>query len=712
MINIIEALINKLISMIRFVKLTLLISLLMNRATFGQEFMPSGMEEILYGVAYYYEYMPYERLEEDAKMMKECGINVVRICESTWGYYERQDGVFNFDNVGRILDVMHQNGIKVIIGTPTYAIPTWLAKKHPEILAERKGGKVLYGSRQNMDISHPVYRYYAKRIIRKLIEFTYRHPAVIGFQVDNETKHYQTEGENVQKQFLQYLKTKFKTPEEMNKAFGLHYWSNSVNAWEDMPSTMGSINGSLNNEFSKFQRNLVTDFLSWQVDIIDEYKRSDQFITHNFDLSWRNGSYAIQPDVDHFEACKSIDICGIDVYHKTQDELDGVTIAFAGDLARSMKQDNYFVIETSAQSILNSATQKLPYPGQLRLQAYSHLASGANMVAYWHWHSIHNSAETYWKGLLSHDLELNPTYFEAKQMAAEFKQHGKDIISLKKNNKVAIYFSNESLSALREFPFSYKMDYNDILRMVYEILYKSNIECDFVDHNVSNLSKYKIIIVPPLYVAPDRELERLNAFVEQGGFVLYFFKSGFCNENVQVRTDRMPAILRKACGFSYQQFTNFDKLKLKYNPFNVPQQENYVSVWGELLIPESAEVLAWYDHPHWGKYAAITQNEFGKGGITYFGSLPSPEIIKKNINNMLAKAGLDDPSYKYSFPVIIRNGVNKAGKKMHYILNYSPEPAEVIYYFDDGTNLFTKQKIKTNDQILIDPWDLCIVIEK
>jgi len=158
-------------------------------------FSPSSMKEILYGVAYYYEYMPYERLEEDARMMQECGINMVRICESTWGYHERQDGEFHFDYVQRILDVMHKHGIKVIVGTPTYAIPTWLARKHPEILAVRKEGRARYGSRQNMDISHPVYRFYAGRMIRKLMEQTHWHPAVIGFQVDNETKHYDTAGQ-------------------------------------------------------------------------------------------------------------------------------------------------------------------------------------------------------------------------------------------------------------------------------------------------------------------------------------------------------------------------------------------------------------------------------------------------------------------------------------------------------------------------------------
>ena len=675
-------------------------------------FKSSKMEEILYGVAYYYEYMPYERLEEDARMMSECGINLVRICESTWGYHERQDGVYNFEHVGRILDVMHKHGIHVIIGTPTYAIPTWLAKKYPEILADRKDGRAKYGSRQNMDISHPVYRYYAERIIRKLVEYTVDHPAVTGFQVDNETKHYDSEGDNVQKQFTQYLKTKFDTPEEMNRAFGFHYWSNSVNEWEDMPSTMGSINGSLNCEFDKFQRKLVTDFLAWQVGIINEYKRSDQFVMQNFDLSWRSGSYAIQADVDHFEACVPLDICGIDVYHATQDDLDGVTIGFAGDLARSMKQENYLVVETSAQSILNSASQRLHYPGQLRLQAYSHLACGANMVAYWPWSSIHNSAETYWKGLLSHDLEPNPTYYEAKRIAAEFKKHGKDLINIKKNNKVAIYFSNESLSALREFPFSYSIGYNDIIKVLYEILYKSNIECDFVDHTVNDLSTYKLIIIPPLYVASDSELEKLNAFAKQGGSILYYFKSGFCNENVQVRSIRMPAVLRDACGFSYQQFTNFEKIALKDNPFEVKEVDNYVSLWGELLIPESADVLATYDHPHWGKYAAITRNEFGQGRVTYLGSLASNEIIEKIIDDLIVEAKIQSSSQKYSFPIIVRSGINQYNKKVHYILNYSPQKVEVEYYFGDGKDLFTGNHVASNERLAIEEWDLRIVIEK
>jgi beta-galactosidase len=374
------------------------------------------MKELLYGVAYYDEYMPYERLETDIQMMLEAGINVVRIAESTWSTHEPQNGVFDFTSVNRVLDAMYKAGIHVIVGTPTYAVPTWMVKEHPDVLAVTKNGPGRYGARQIMDITNPTYLFYAERIIRKLMENIKGHPAIIGYQIDNETKHYDTSGPNVQQKFIKYLKDKFKTTDALNKEFGLAYWSNDVHAWEDMPSVIGTINGSLGAEFSKFQRKLVDDFLAWQVHIVKEYRQEGQFITQNFDFEWRGYSFGVQPNVNHFTASEPFDITGVDIYHPTQEDLTGIEISFGGDVARSTKQQNYFVLETEAQAFSNWT----PFPGQLRLQAFSHVASGANMVAYWHWHSIHNSFETYWKGLLSHDLQPNPVYHEAKTIGADF----------------------------------------------------------------------------------------------------------------------------------------------------------------------------------------------------------------------------------------------------------------------------------------------------
>lgn len=152
-------------------------------------------KNFLYGAAYYYEYLPYDRLDEDIKMMKDADINVVRIGESTWSTYEPQEGVFDFSKLDKVVNAMQKAGINVIIGTPTYAIPTWMAKAYPEVLLTDKSGKHQYGSRQIIDITNPTFRSFSERIIRKMIERTVHNPAVIGFQVDNETKHFDTSSE-------------------------------------------------------------------------------------------------------------------------------------------------------------------------------------------------------------------------------------------------------------------------------------------------------------------------------------------------------------------------------------------------------------------------------------------------------------------------------------------------------------------------------------
>jgi beta-galactosidase len=449
---------------------------------------------------------------------------------------------------------------------------------------------------------------------------------------------------------------------------------------------------------------LVTDFLAWQASIVREYKRDDQFITQNFDLSWRGMSYGIQPDVDHFEAAKVVDIAGIDIYHPTQDRLDGVEIGFGGDLARSMKQNNYFVMETEGQSLYTT----LQYPGQMRLEAFTHLSLGANMVAYWPWHAIHNGPETYCTGLLTHDMQPNPAYEEAKQIAKEFKELGPSLINLKVNNEVALYFSNESLTATKWLPFSDKLDYNDLIHQLYETLYKMNIGCDFVNHTTDDLSKYKLIVVPSLYVASDKEIERLNNYVANGGHIIYAFRSGFSNENVQVRQCMQPGLLTDVCGIRYQQFTNINRVELKDCRFKTTSGEDYMTDWIELITPVTAEVWASYDHPVWGQYAAITHNKYGKGTATYFAGYPSPEVMKQIISKVVERAGIETEENGLSFPIVVRKGTNEKGKTIRYYFNYSASPVTITYNHQKAKELFSGKSVDKGNSFTLKAWDLAI----
>lgn len=666
------------------------------------------MNHLLYGVAYYDEYMPYDRLDQDIQMMQAAGINVVRIAESTWSTHEPQNGVFDFSSVDRVLDAMHQTGIAVIVGTPTYAIPTWLVKQHPDVLAETPRGPGRYGARQNMDITHPVYLYHAERIIRKLIERVHDHPAVIGYQTDNETKHYHTSGPNVQLLFVKYMRETFGSLDAINQAFGLDYWSNRINSWEDFPSVVGTINGSLGAEFARFQRKLVTDFLAWQVSIVNEYKRPDQFVTHNFDLEWRGYSHGVQADVDHFAAARPFDIAGIDIYHPSQADLTGIEISFGGDVTRSMKGDNYLVLETQAQAFPHWT----PYPGQLRLQAFSHLASGANMVEYWHWHSIHNSFETYWKGLLSHDFGSNPVYEEAKTIGRDFARLSPQLVNLRRTNKTALLVSNEALTAMEWFKLpDARQNYNDIVRLMYDQLYKMNVGCDIVHPASDNLDAYTLLIVPALYAASDGLLERLNTFVKNGGHIVYTFKGGFSDEHVKVRTVRQPGIIGEACGIAYSMFVKPKNVALKDDPFHVGDAQNAVETWMELITPTTAEVLAYYDHPYWGQYAAITSNRYGAGTATYIGCLTSPAVMRKVLEQAVKDAGLWRIDQDLEYPLITKSGVNELGKTVHYYFNYADAPGSIAYAHPDGRELLADTVVRTGDTVQIERWEVLIIAE-
>ena len=202
---------------------------------------------VLYGAAYYHEYMPYDRLDKDVALMKAAGLTVVRMGESTWSLWEPEDGRFDYAWMDRVVDAMGKAGIKVILGTPTYSIPAWMAHQHPEILARRIppgmfGGQPIasaYGIRQNMDTDSPAYRFYAERLIRHIVAHYKDNPTVIGWQLDNETSSYDAANPDVFIGFQHYLERKFGTPEALSKAWFLNYWGEDLHTWEDLPTRDG-----------------------------------------------------------------------------------------------------------------------------------------------------------------------------------------------------------------------------------------------------------------------------------------------------------------------------------------------------------------------------------------------------------------------------------------------------------------------------------------
>ena len=682
---------------------------------------PVKMSNVLYGAAYYNEYMPADlqpgRLDKDVALMKAAGITVVRMGESTWSLWEPEDGKFEYAWMDRIVDAMGKAGIKVILGTPTYSIPTWLYHDHPEILARPLGGTYVgYGMRQNMDTDNPIYRARAERLIRNMVAHYRENPNVIGWQIDNETSSYGASNADVFAGFVNHLKKKFGTTDNLNKAWFLNYWGQDVNQWEDMPTRDNATSTAYKLEWTRWEQMRVTDFLTWQAGLVRANRRPDQFVTQDFGGSMRR-------DVNEYEVSKSLDIAANNPYHGTQDHMDGEAQAMQGDYTRSLKHTNFLVTETNAQTTdWSSAYQFPPYDGQLRLDVYTHLSSGANMVEYWHWASIHSGQETYWKGVLSHDLEPNRAYAEVSRTAHELQKVGPHLVNLKIRNKVAILYSVDSANALDFMPFALggapqwqmgkvQADYTAVLHQMYRALYRNNVGADFVFPEAADFSQYDLVVIPPLYIADDALLTKISDYVKGGGHVLMSFKSGFANENSAVRYVRAPGPLREATGFSYQEFSNLEKpLALKGDPFHL-SDNNKVMYWAEFLKLEHAKPLAFYDHPFFGQWPAITENEFGKGSLTYEGTFLSDELQQKVVGDLLGTLHLTDAALKLPESVRVKSGTNDMGKAVHYFLNYSSAPVKFAYGMKAGKDLLTGTAMSAGQTVSLGPWDLAIVEE-
>ena len=685
---------------------------------------------VLYGAAYYNEYTPQdtptaqaERLEKDVALMKAGGLNVVRMGESTWSLWEPEDGKFDYAWMDRIVDAMGKAGIKVILGTPTYSIPAWMYHQHPEILADRMppgqfGGKPVagaYGIRQNMDTDSPAYRFYAERLIRHIVAHYKDNPTVIGWQLDNETSSYEADNHDVFVGFQHYLEKKFHTPEELSKAWFLNYWGENIHTWEDLPPRDGTISTGYKLEWTRWSQMRVTDFLRWQAALVRECAGAGQFVTTDYGGMMRH-------DVNEEAIAPALDIAADNIYHPTQDHYDGTVQSIQGDFTRSLKHGNFLITETNAQTIgWSSEGQFPPYDGQLREDVYTHLSNGANMVEYWHWSSIAGGQETYWKGILSHDREPNRAYAEMSRTAHELQKIGSHLVGLKIHSDVAILWSRDSANAINFMPYGGPVPpwtwthapegYDSLVQQIHHALYQLNIPTDFVFPETQDFSAYKVLIVPALYISDDALLQRISDYVKKGGHVVMTFKSGFANENSAVRWVRAPGPLREAAGFSYQEFSSLENpLALKGDPFHAGE-ENKVSYWAEFLMPDHAKAIAFYDHPFFGKWPAITENSFGAGTLLYEGTYLSDALQKEVLRGALERAGLTGPDQQMPAAVHVQHGVNKQGKRIHYFFNYSGAPEQMNYSYGTGTNLLDGKGAAKGAALTLSPWDVAIIEE-
>lgn len=677
-------------------------------------------DRVLFGAAYYHEYQPHDRLEQDLDLMAAAHFSVIRVGESVWSTWEPENGQFDLDWLQPVLDGAHQRGIGVLLGTPTYAVPPWLVRLYPEITGERKTGqRIGWGARQEVDFTHPAFRFHAERVIRKIVSRYADHPAVIGFQVDNEPGNELLHNHGVFQRFVDSLRLKYVDVQTLNDEWGLVYWSHRLTDWADLWTPDGNIQPQYDVAWRQFQADQTTEFIGWQADLVREYTRPDQFVTTCI-------SYE-RPALADDELVRRLDVTAGNPYYAMQDGLlrpqtapaqQGWTttgtwaVYLSADRMYSSQQRPFLVTETNAQSIGYPWDNRPAYDGQWRQAAWALISRGAKMIEYWHWHTLHFGAETYWGGVLPHNGLPGRTYQEIAQLGAELEAAGSLITDLTPDSDVTMLYSLPSKWLMQKYPplshddgspdeRSYHSLFDPFYRGAFDaglqvrILHASQFDGSVEDHPV--------LVVPGLYLADDALLDQLVAYADAGGHLVVGPRTGYADHEARARTDVQPARLAAAAGVTYDEYSNLSHDVRVHGTTLRLGDDAAATHWADALQLDGADVLATYDHPHFGRWPAITTRTHGNGRITYVGTIPNAPLATALFRWIAPTPWTDLPS-----SVTLTSATTTDGERLRFIHNWSWNTVDVclphpLHDVLTGTTADTK--------VALGPWDVRVLAE-
>lgn len=697
-------------------------------------YQPSGVR---FGAAYYLEYQPTSSPERDLDLMKEANFSVIRVGESVWSTWEPRNGVFDLDWLQPVLDGAQERGIDVILGTPTYAAPPWLSHAYPEIAGEvRTGERMPWGARQEIDITHPAFRFHAERIIRKVVERYVDHPAVIGYQVDNEPGPFLLHNRGTFNKFVEWLKDRYGDVETLNKEWGLVYWSHRISDWRELWTPEGNAQPQYDLAWRRFQAEQITEFIGWQADIVREYASPEQFVTTCIAFD--------RPAMDESRLSADLDIAAANPYYAMQDYLDrgldlprpdswirsGVNgLLELADRSYAAKQDRFLVTETNAQAIGFSGHNLPAYPGQLQQAGLALVARGAAMIEYWHWHTNHFGTETYWMGVLPHSQQPGRVYRELAELGRILQGLGDKLDGYVPDADVAVLFSTDSKYALAFHPpfpagegqygggytIGNPMAYHDIVNAFHGGAWDANAQVRILHAEQADAltakqlaQQFPVLVAAGFYTADDEQLAKLRDYAAAGGHLVVGIRTGYGDQEARARFAVAPDVLGEAAGVSYDEFTTFRTLGLKSEGIVLSDGAAALHWADALVAADGTEVLARYDHPVFGDYPAITTSAHGKGRITYVGTVPNRALARDLFRHVVAEPlGAD---WSRSESVTLMSGV-AGGTRYFFIHNWSGQVASVTVPAD-MTELTAGDDVAAGTTVELTPWQSLIFTAK
>jgi beta-galactosidase len=694
--------------------------------------MLAGSDRVLFGAAYYHEYQPYDRLDVDLDLMQEAHFSVIRVGESVWSTWEPEDGQFNLDWLEQVLNGAARRGISVILGTPTYAVPPWLARLYPEIAGERSTGeRIPWGARQEVDFTHPAFLFHADRVIRKILRRYAGHPAVIGFQVDNEPGLHLLHNRGVFQRFVDDLRHRYGDVDSLNREWGLVYWSHRLSTWDDLWAPDGNTQPQYDVAWRRFQAAQTTRFINWQADIVREYSSPGQFVTTCISYD--------RPAVDDDLVTDALDTTGGNLYYVMQDGLqlpdDGSgphdqnwattgtwALYFSADRMYSSRQEGFLVTETNAMHIGAPWDNRPAFDGQWRQVAWALVARGARMVEYWHWHTLHFGTETSWGGVLPHSGHPGRTFDELRQVGDEFRRAGRLVAGCRPDAEVAFLYSLPNRWLMQKYPPLAAAGggpdaraYDGIFAPFYRGAFDAGLSARILHsrkatttHPAEFAASHPLLVVPGHYMSPDHLLDWLADYAAAGGHLVIGPRTGYADHEARARTETVPGRLAQASGVHYDEFSNLKSMipVLPADGATIKLDAATATRWCDGLLVDDAQVVATYEHPHFSQWPAITTRDHERGRITCVGTIPDSSFAK-SLFQWLA-TDVVQPWCELPATMTSTGAAAVDGTRLRFLHNWSWDPASVSVP-TEVQDILTGETFHTQDRVQLGPWDVRVL---
>ncbi|OME29458.1 beta-galactosidase [Paenibacillus odorifer] len=560
-----------------------------------------------------------EVLREDIRLMKLAGCNVMSVGIFSWVSLEPEEGVFTFEWLDGVLDSFAENGIYAILATPSGARPAWMSQKYPEVLrVERNRVHNLHGFRHNHCFTSPVYREKTAILNAKLAERYSQHPAIIGWHISNEFGG-ECHCELCQDAFREWLKVKYNNSlDEVNHAWWATFWSHTYTSWSQIesPAPHGEtqVHG-LNLDWRRFVSERTIDFCQHEINTVRPY---------NPELPITTNMHMID-GIDYRELAKILDVVSWDAYpdwHYTEDGDDTRLAAWTAmhyDLMRSFKKKPFLLMESTPSLTNWQSVSKLKRPGMHKLSSLQAVAHGSDSVQYFQWRKSRGSSEKFHGAVVDHSGHSETRVFQDVAEVGKTLAGMTEVVGTSTPAQTAIIFDWDNRWAIKDAQGirNSGLRYEETVLQHYRALWELGIPVDIIGSG-DDLSAYKLVVAPMLYLISEENGKRIEKYVEQGGTFLATYWSGVVNETDLCHLGGFPGPLRRTLGIWAEETEGLHSRDLNGL---VMEAGNKLKLSGdydaheiaELIHLEGAEALGHYRNDFYAGRPALTVNRFGEG---------------------------------------------------------------------------------------------------